>query len=208
MGASDRVEPDLRRARLRIGIGAAFLLALVALAAAVGVALLTPGGSTEVVEPDASPRGSGAATPHASAAAGIYVHVLGAVTRPGLYRLATGSRVVDAVAAAGGLSGSADPGSLNLARPLSDGEQLVVGVQGAAPAPSPSGPAGAAGGKVNLNTADAATLETLPRIGPAMAQRILEWRAANGRFASVEDLLGVTGVGDKTFAGLKDLVTL
>lgn len=64
------------------------------------------------------------------------------------------------------------------------------------------------GGKINLNTADASTLESLPRVGPALAARILAWREENGRFASVEDLMSVSGIGDKTFAGLKDLVTV
>jgi competence protein ComEA len=73
---------------------------------------------------------------------------------------------------------------------------------------APAAPGQATGGKVNLNTADAAALETLPRIGPAMAQRIIDWREQNGRFAAVEDLLDVTGIGDATFAGLKDLVTV
>lgn len=196
-----------------MGLGAAVLLALVALAAAVGVALLSPGGSAAVVEPTAPARPTGSAAPGGGVAATpvgtLYVHVLGAVANPGLYRLAAGARVVDAVAAAGGFTAAADPGSLNLARPLSDGEQVVAAVVGAAPpVTGAGGSAGLVGAKVNLNTADAAALETLPRIGPAMAQRILDWRAANGRFTSVEDLLGVTGIGDATFAGLKDLVTV
>jgi competence protein ComEA len=135
----------------------------------------------------------------------IFVHVLGAVERPGLYELADGSRAVDAVAAAGGFTDVADQSGINLARFVTDGEQLRVPAVGEAP-PAQSGTT--AGGLVNLNTADAATLETLPRVGPALAGRIIDWREANGGFGSVEDLRHVTGIGDKTFADLKDLVTV
>jgi competence protein ComEA len=133
----------------------------------------------------------------------IYVHILGEVAAPGLYELREGDRAVDAVAAAGGFTTDADQAQLNLARFLVDGEQIVVPAVGDSPAPT-----GESGGKVNLNSADVTQLQALPRIGPAMAQRIVDWREANGRFASVEDLLSVTGIGAKTFAALKDLVTV
>ena len=126
---------------------------------------------------------------------------------PGLYELSEGDRAVDAVAAAGGFTPEADPGGINLARLLSDGEQLVVPAVGEAARGIRSGSAGAGSGTINLNVADAATLDTLPRIGPAMAQRIIDWREANGRFSSVDDLLAVTGIGQKTLDGLRDLVT-
>jgi competence protein ComEA len=134
----------------------------------------------------------------------LYVHVLGAVRSPGLYQLAEGGRAVDAVAAAGGFADGADETQLNLARLLVDGEQIYVPVMGEVPV----APGGVADGKVNLNTADQAMLETLPRVGPSLAQRILAWREANGRFSAVEDLLSITGIGDKTFDGLKDLVSI
>ncbi len=186
--------------RLRVGVGAAIILVLAGLGIAVAVAALgSPGSAREV--------------PAATSASGIdeggaelYVHVLGAVAKPGLYVLADGDRGIDAVAAAGGFSPDADQTQLNLARPLIDGEQVVVPVIGAAPAPGAA--PGATNGKVNLNSADAAALDTLPRVGPAMAQRILDWRQANGRFSVVEDLMSVTGIGQKTFDGLKDLVTV
>ena len=132
----------------------------------------------------------------------IYVHVLGAVLSPGLYELNEGDRAVDAVAAAGGFAEGADETQLNLARLLVDGEQIFVPLMGEAV------PAAVSDGRVNLNTADQAQLETLPRVGPALAQRILAWREENGRFSAVEDLLSVTGIGDKTYDGLKDLVTV
>lgn len=152
--------------------------------------------------------GSTTVQPLASAApvtTGIFVHVLGAVVEPGLYQLREGDRVVDAIASAGGFAESADESQQNLARVLSDGEQLYVPVVGEVPAVDASG--GAIGGKVNINTADETTLETLPRVGPAMAARIVAWREANGRFAAIEDLMSVTGIGEKTFEGLRELVT-
>jgi competence protein ComEA len=137
------------------------------------------------------------------------------VKDPGLFQLHDGARVVDAVAAAGGFTDDAQQGGVNLARVVSDGEQLVVPRVGEAPPASAVGGGAAAapgsvapGAKVNINTATATELETLPRIGPAMAQRIVDWRTANGRFSTVDDLLSVTGIGEKTFDGLKDQVTV
>jgi competence protein ComEA len=176
------------------------MIVLLGVGAAVLVTALTPHGSSAVVVPSETPSGG---APAADGAV-IYVHVLGEITRPGLYALHEGDRGVDLVAAAGGFTPDADPAARNLARFLSDGEQIIVPAIGEAPATHGQ----AADGKVNLNTADATVLETLPRIGPAMAQRIIDWREQNGRFAAVEDLLDVTGIGDATFAGLKDLVTV
>ncbi|MEO6943255.1 MAG: helix-hairpin-helix domain-containing protein [Lacisediminihabitans sp.] len=209
------------KSRVRVGLGAAVILVLVALGIAVLVSILGPHGVTQSLGPDAvasvSPGGAesaagGTSRPGSSTGAGnksssaIFVHVVGAVMRPGLFELRDGDRVVDAVAAAGGFTETADKSQVNLARFVSDGEQLAVPVVGEAqPAP---GAAGIAGGKVNLNTADLAALETLPRVGPAMAQRIIDWRTTNGRFSAVEDLMSVTGVGDKTFEQLKNLVTI
>jgi competence protein ComEA len=135
----------------------------------------------------------------------LFVHILGEVKHPGLYEFATGDRAVDAVAAAGGFTKKADQAGLNLARELSDGEQIVVPRVGAV-ATSP--PAGTSSGLVNLNTADAAVLETLPGIGPALSSRILAWRESNGSFASVDDLGNVAGIGEKTLGALRDLVTV
>lgn len=185
--------------RLRVGLGAAVILVLVGLAVAVLVTALGPRGDSVSIE--ALPQ----ASEHSSAT--IYVHLLGAVAIPGLYELADGSRAVDAVAAAGGFTDDADRGAVNLARYVTDGEQIAVPVVGAEPVSV--GAAGTAGdGRVNVNTADAATLETLPRVGPSMAARIIEWREANGRFTSVDDLLAVSGIGEKTLEGLRDRVTV
>lgn len=188
--------------RARVGLGAAIVVVLLALTVTVGIGILR--GSTAPVEAvtindDAASESSPAAT--------LFVHVSGSVLAPGLYVLAEGARVVDAIGVAGGFAPGADEGAVNLARPLSDGEQLhVSNVDEALVDPSAQAPAG--DGRVNLNTADAAQLDTLPRIGPAMAARIIEWRDSNGRFTSVEDLLAVPGIGDKMLEALRDLVTL
>ena len=186
--------------RARLGLGAAIVVVLLALTVTVAIGIIR--GASAPVESVSIERG---ADPDADSAASVFVHVSGAVAAPGLYVLHDGARVVDAVAAAGGLAAGADETAVNLARPVSDGEQLHVPVIGAAPAPAP--PDGG-DGRVNLNTADAAALDTLPRIGPAMAARIIEWRDANGRFTSVEDLLSVPGIGDKMLETLRALVTV
>lgn len=199
------------KSRVRLGLGAAVVLVIVGLGIAVLVTALGSHGTTQSFaagsDPSGSPVANGTTAKQAKAsAATIFVHVIGAVERPGLFALRDGDRVVDAIAAAGGFTDSADQTQVNLARFVSDGEQLAVPVVGAGP-PVTAG-AGAAGAKVNLNTADFTTLETLPRVGPAMAQRIIDWRTSKGRFSSVEDLMSVTGVGDKTFEQLKELVTV
>jgi len=143
-----------------------------------------------------------------TAAGFLLVHVVGQVRHPGVVRLAPGSRVLDAVQAAGGASPSADLNHLNLARAVVDGEQIVVPKPGenvpAAGLPGAAGvgptSAGAGGGLVDLNTADAAALDSLPGVGPVIAQRILDWRTEHGRFTSVDELGEVSGIGDKLMA--------
>lgn len=190
------------RARWRVPAGAAIVLVLAALAVTVVIGMVrTASAPTDGLVVDAHP-----AQPSLRE---IYVHVAGAVREPGLYRLGAGSRVVDAVAAAGGFSRRADPAGVNLAREVSDGEQLHVPRRGEADeSPSTSGPASgsSADGRIDINTADPAALETLPRIGPTLAARIIEWREQNGRFTSVDDLLAVPGIGEKLLEGLRDAV--
>lgn len=210
------------RPRVRVGVGAAVVLLLLALVTAVLVSAFATPPTAQVLAP-ADPTDPTAVTAAPSAPptpATIFVHVLGAVRRSGLYELHAGARVMDAVAAAGGLTEAADPAGINLARPVGDGEQLYVPEVGETPRPAAPA-AGAASGPgtggntgsvpsapVNLNTATAADLETLPRIGPAMAQRILDYRAANGPFASVDDLRNISGIGDKTIQALTGKVTV
>jgi competence protein ComEA len=186
------------RARLRLSIGAAVVLGLVVLSGAVGLGIMRGQAQpAQTVQIDA-------AEDDAVAGGELYVHVLGEVAHPGLNVLEPDARVVDALAAAGGTSDDADLQAVNLARLLSDGEQLVVPVAGTVPEDGGSAPVG--DGLIDLNNADQAELETLPRIGPAIAQRIIDWRETNGRFGSVDDLLAVPGIGEKLLAGLRDLV--
>ena len=193
MTASSPALPPRRR--LRLSIGAAVVLALVLLSAAVGFGILRG---------QAAPSESLPVTDIATAepAGELYVHVLGAVAAPGLYVLDQNARLVDAVAAAGGTSDDADLAGVNLARVLEDGEQIVVPTVGAAPLAPGAAPPG--DDRIDLNTADQAALETLPRIGPAIAERIISWRDENGLFRSVDDLLAVPGIGEKLLAGLRD----
>ena len=175
------------------------MLVLAGLGIAVFVTAVTPHGTSTVIAPSGDPHESEAAVSTA-----IYVHILGEVRRPGLYELRDGDRAVDAVAAAGGFTEAADAAGLNLARFVSDGEQIIVPAIGEAPV---GGPAGVPG-KVNLNTADATLLDTLPGVGPATAAKIIAWREQNGRFESIEDLLDVGGIGESKFESLRDLVTV
>lgn len=151
----------------------------------------------------------------------LVVHVVGQVAEPGLVRLRSGSRVADAIEAAGGAKRGADLAALNLARALVDGEQVFVPKPGELPPVAPgaaapgigsggvgAGPGGAGAATVNLNTADLATLETLPGVGPVLAQRIIDWRTEHGRFTAVEELGEVSGIGDKMLSQLRAKVTV
>ncbi len=138
----------------------------------------------------------------------LVVHVAGLVHTPGVVRLAPGARVLDAVEAAGGPHDGVDLTGLNLARLVTDGEQVLVGVTPPAGAATTPGSGDAESALVNLNTATAEQLEALPGIGPALAGRILAWRDDHGRFASVDELQEVSGIGPATLAELADLVTV
>lgn len=131
----------------------------------------------------------------------VMVHVVGAVALPGVVTVPETSRVQDALALAGGALEDADLRSVNLARTVFDGEQIVVPRLG-----DPLDYFGGGSGLLSLSQADQASLETLPRIGPATAERIIAWREANGPFRSVEDLLAISGIGPATLEGLADLV--
>jgi competence protein ComEA len=162
----------------------------------------------------------------------LFIHVAGAVARPGVYQLPQGSRIIDAVQKAGPAA-DADLNSLKLAAPVTDGQTIYVpGLQDAvaqAGTPVPGNqtgtpamssaknvfipqtgtrPGGSAGGLVNINTADLSQLDTLPGIGPSLAQRIIDYRELNGPFAAIEDIKNVSGIGDKKFDALKDMVTV
>jgi competence protein ComEA len=166
---------------------------------------VTPSSASSSRLPSGSPSGSSGT---------VTVDVAGKVRRPGVTTLPAGSRVIDALRRAGGARGGVDLSGLNLARVLVDGEQILVGRAGTAG--QPGGLAASAstiappatGALVNLNTATAEQLDTLPGVGPVTAQKILQWRAAHGAFSAVDELLEVDGIGEKTLADLAPLVTL
>ncbi|MCB1300646.1 MAG: ComEA family DNA-binding protein [Tetrasphaera sp.] len=149
----------------------------------------------------------------------VRVHVVGQVKRPGVVEVSAGARILDAIEAAGGATSKADLDAINLARAVVDGEQIQVLRPGESPTPA-SGPAapatgsgsggtgGGPGVKVPINTADLAQLDTLPGVGPVLAQRILDWRSQHGAFASIDQLGEVSGIGEKLLANLTPLVTL
>jgi competence protein ComEA len=196
--------------------------ALALAGAAIAVALLVgrvllPAGGASGAEPTAlrvssAEHGSPVARGGVSAAGpGVVVHVVGAVRRPGLYRLAAGSRVADALAEAGGAAPAADLALVNLAAPLADGQQVVVPARAAAGDASTGtgaeGDGGAvAGGPVHLNTASIAELDELPGVGPVTAQKIVDYREKHGAFSSVEDLDAIPGIGAAKIEQLRDLV--
>lgn len=204
--------PSLSPTHLRIAAAAAVALGIVLTwwllaerprSAEVGnpVTLSSAGGKSST---GASPSVTSSAAPTQ-----VVVDVAGEVRRPGIVTLPVGSRVHQAIAKAGGLKRGVDTTSLNLARVLVDGEQVLVGVE--APAASAAGGAAAPlapGAAVNLNTATLEQLDALPGVGPVTAQHILDWRTEHGSFTAVDDLLDVPGIGDKTLADLRDLVTV
>jgi competence protein ComEA len=155
------------------------------------------------------PAGSARASPTAV----VVVDVVGKVHRTGVYELPAGSRVSDALEAAGGALPGLDLTALNLARKVADGEQIAVGVTGAATSGGAvgslaSGASGSASGPVDLNSATAEQLDALPGVGPVLSQNILDWRSAHGRFDSVDQLREVSGIGPSKFATLRPLVTV
>jgi competence protein ComEA len=172
--------------------------------------LLLPAGTTTPAAPLPPSPGLGASAtgvPHAR----VVVDVVGAVRQPGLYRLEQGSRIADAVARAGGATPKAQLAQVNLAAPLADGEQVVIpkrGVPGAAPTGADGSPAGAGIGTapIQLSTATLEQLDSLPGVGPATAQKILDYRTKHGAFSSVEELDAVPGIGPKRLDQLRDLV--
>lgn len=152
----------------------------------------------------------------------IAVHVVGAVPRPGLYEFAEGARVQDAIDAAGGLLASASVDTINLAALLEDGQQLNIPFKvGEEPSTSNSSDdtslvlpgateaisSGSSQDLININTASVEELDSLPGIGPTIAQRIIDYRDENGPFQTIEDILNVSGVGPSTFDQIKDLIT-
>ena len=186
------------------------LVVIVLMLCGVGVAIAALGQSAATEVPIEAAPEAVASPPQPSPTPMVRVHVAGAVATPGVVTLPAGAIVQDAVLAAGGLLPDADPALLNLAAPVGDGMQIAIGTQseplGELTGTSPSAGGGGAPGTIDLNTADAGALESLPGVGPVMAQAILAWREEHGRFTSVEELQEIDGVGPKTFEKLRPLV--
>ncbi len=189
-------------------------------------AAATPRGPVKLIQP-----GENQAVPEPEKPRTIAVHVAGRVAEPGVYQLAPGSRVQDAVNAAGGTVGEADLDTINLAQKLQDGQQVYLAPKGRTPPPAvstvsggepmqhakPAGSIGGSGiekyrepgdGTVPINAADAADLQHLPGVGPATAQKIIDYRKAHGGFQSVDELEEVKGIGPKTLAKMKPFIKL
>ncbi len=248
--------PGLRR-RWAFSLPAAVLAVCLLLGCAAAVVLLRDKGPVPVAKIELSPPATGQPTvpdgpgspgaapvpaspvplpspsPQGETAGGpviVVVHIAGAVQRPGIVRLPPGSRIIDAVDAAGGTAADADLAAVNLAAPLEDGAMVLVPRIGEVAPPPGSTTGGTAGGgtaggtgtaagsgtqaddgppvSVNLNTADSTALQTLPRVGPVLAERIIAWRTEHGSFSSPEDLDAVPGIGEAMMAALLPLVTV
>lgn len=206
-GRARRFEERVERLQTRLGLSHLnrwVLLAVAVVVAAVGLSV------TVLSWPDSEPAATvPAAAPEASdaAPATIVVSVAGAVNEPGIVELEAGARVADAIEAAGGLAEGADPGFLNLARVVADGDLVAVpdaAASGAAPAAGDA----AAGGLVNINVAGPAELDALNGIGPVLAERIIAYRDEHGSFSSIDELSDVSGIGSALLEQLREQVTL
>jgi competence protein ComEA len=189
------------RKRLLVAVGCAALLLFA------GSKLVARPSNNAALAPPAAPPAETATAPPTQ----LVIDVVGAVRRPGLYRLEQGARIADAVARAGGATRRASLSLINLAAPLADGQQVVVpgrgsAAAGVAAAPGTAGAAGISAGPVHLNTATLEQLDTLPGVGPVTAQKILDYREKHGSFTSVDALDAVPGIGPARMEQLKDLV--
>ena len=166
---------------------------------AVFVAVLV--GATALILSSIGPAETGSVTSNSAAEAPvIYVDVVGAVVRPGVYPVTSTTRLFEVVSAAGGFTKAADQKSVNLARLVTDGEQIIVQSRGG------NIDSESTSKLLSLNAATEQQLEELPGVGPKLAGRIIDWRTANGGFTKIEQLLKVGGIGDKLFAGIRTMV--
>ena len=183
------------------------------------------GGDTQVVEEGAGNSSGevadGVAGTTGASSGKLYVDISGEVERPGVYEVSEGTRLFEVIEQAGGLTDEADIDSLNRAETVADGQKILIAAKGENSSGSQgtqsgsgtnSGSGTASGttneGKVNINTAESAELQTIPGIGPSKAARIIEYRQSNGNFSSIEDIQNVSGIGSKTFESIKDYITV
>lgn len=183
------------------------------------------GGDTQVVEEGAGDSSGevadGVAGTTGASSGKLYVDISGEVERPGVYEVSEGTRLFEVIEQAGGLTDEADIDSLNRAETVADGQKILIAAKGenssgSQGTQSGSGTNSGSGtgsgttndGKVNINTAESAELQTIPGIGPSKAARIIEYRQSNGNFSSIEDIQNVSGIGSKTFESIKDYITV
>ena len=183
------------------------------------------GGDTQVVEESAGDSSGevadGVAGTTGASSGKLYVDISGEVERPGVYEVSEGTRLFEVIEQAGGLTDEADIDSLNRAETVADGQKILIaakgenssGSQGSQSGSGTNSSSGTASGttndgKVNINTAESAELQTIPGIGPSKAARIIEYRQSNGNFSSIEDIQNVSGIGSKTFESIKDYITV
>lgn len=144
----------------------------------------------------------------AGEAADIYVDISGCVKNPGVYKVEPGTRIFQVIERAGGLTDGADTESVNRAEEVADGQKIVIRHMEASSEEESIINSDKSSGKVNINTADMSELQSVPGIGPATAQKIIEYREHNGKFKSVEDILNVSGIGDKTLENMRPYITV
>lgn len=193
------------RVRVRVAVGAATVAGLLIVILAIVSSTLSSVGKQVEIPIDLTATPGITEVQDTRSLGEVLIHVVGEVNRPGIYELQDGSRVIDAVMAAGGLRTDASECGVNLARELKDGEQISI----------PSHQQGCSansgetvGSTLSLNQSTAEQFDSLPGIGPTLAERIVQWRESNNGFSSVDQLNEVSGIGDKLFAGIKDLVSL
>ena len=189
----------LQRRRLLLAVAASLAFVLLLGRFALGAGTTTPAAP---LPPPPAGEVNGSGPPSSRAV----VDVVGAVRRPGLYRLPQRARIADAVARAGGTTAKADLAQVNLAAPVADGEQIVVPRRGASSPTSAATGAGSSSAPVQLSTATLEQLDSLPGVGPVTAQKILDYRQEHGAFHSVDELDAVPGIGPKRLDQLRDLV--
>jgi competence protein ComEA len=205
----DPVRERFRSMERRELLGLVAIAVLVVVGAALWYARSLPGRVSVDLSGQGGSRGSAMGGSPSPSASPILVYVAGWVRQPGVYQLHQGDRVIDAIRLAGGARRRADLASVNLAAFVTDAQQITVAKRGAVAGSGLGGPnSGGSDPLINLNTATLEELETLPGIGPSLGQRIIDYRTDHGPFRSVEDLLNVSGIGDKRLADLRSKVTV